>query len=164
MTYLRDMMINFQIEKRSFPIYIIPAVYLAFAMLFPDRWNYAAGLGLALILFLGSYGLGKRLSYLVFKISDQTMYFPLGLGLALGVVYLAGVFSTQPLLFYLTWGSLALLALPEVPILTYRLRRAYLWGVPFVLLGFWSLSLPPLFSMRWFIILVCLTNTKRLGK
>jgi hypothetical protein len=145
MTYLRDMMINFQIEKRSFPIYIIPASYLAFAMLFPDRWNYAAGLGLALILFLGSYGLGKRLSYLVFKISDQTMYFPLGLGLTLGVVYLAGVFSTQPLLFYLTWGSLALLAFPEIPILTYRLRRAYLWGVPFVLLGFWSSFTPVTF-------------------
>ena len=74
------MIIGFEIEKRSLPLYILPLSYLILAMIFPDRWKYASGLILALVLFLGSYGLGKRLSYILFKIADQTLYFPLGLG------------------------------------------------------------------------------------
>lgn len=139
------MIIGFEIEKRSLPLYILPLSYLILAMIFPDRWKYAAGLILALVLFLGSYGLGKRLSYFLFKIADQTLYFPLGLGVVLAVVYAIAEFTTAPMLFYLIWGALALLAAFETPVLSYRLRRVYFWAAPFVLLGYWSTLTPVLF-------------------
>jgi hypothetical protein len=139
------MIIGFEIENRSVPVYVLPLAYLAFSFLFPDRWTYAFGLGLALVLYLGSYGLGKRLSYYVFKISDQTMYFPLGLGSFLAAAYLIATFNTKPMFYYIAWSVLAILSLLEAPVLTYRFRRSYLWGVPFVLLGFWSTFTPVTF-------------------
>lgn len=139
------MIIGFEIEKRSLPLYILPLSYFILAMMFPDRWNYAGGLILALILLLGSYGLGKRLSYLFFKIADQTLYFPLGLGVVLGVVYAIVEYTTTPMLFYLIWGILVVLAAFETPILSYRLRRVHFWAAPFVLLGYWSTLTPVLF-------------------
>ncbi len=140
-----SMIIQLEIEKQSFPIYFLPLAYLALALLFPDRWKYAADLVLALVLFLGSYGLGKRLSYLFLKITDQTVYFPLGLGTLLAAAYAAAAFTTKPLFFYSVWGVLGILALLEVPVLTYRIRRTYLWGAPFVLLAFWSTLTPVTF-------------------
>ena len=139
------MIIGFEIEKRSLPLYILPLSYLILAMIFPDRWKYAAGLILALVLFLGSYGLGKRLSFILFKIADQTLYFPLGLGVVLAVVYAIAEFTTAPMLFYLIWGALVVVAAFETPVLNYRLRRVYFWAAPFVLLGYWSTLTPVLF-------------------
>ena len=140
------MVITFESRKKSYPAYLFVFTYAVAALLFKDRWQYLVGLLLALGLFLGSYGLGKRLSFLIFKTADQSLYFPIGLGCVLVVAYFTGSFSTSRTFFIPIWGALALLSAFEWPVLAYRINRNYYWGAPFILLAFWASFTPSLFS------------------
>lgn len=137
--------ISFDLKKRGFPLYVIPLGYLAVSLVFPDRWNYAVGLLLAMALYLGCYGLGKQLSFFFFKTADQKIYMVLGLGFVLSVSYLIFTFTSKPLVLYCIWGVLFLFAVFEFPVFNYRMPRAYWWGAPLVLLGFWSSLTPTTF-------------------
>src|SRR5207249_5581093 len=99
----RKMIISFESRKKSYPAFLVLICYAAMAFVFKDRWKYCAGILLALALFLGSYGIGKRLSFLLFKTADQTLYFPLGLGSILALTYAVASFFTTPLFFYSLW-------------------------------------------------------------
>ena len=81
------------------------------------------------------------------------MYFPLGLGVFLSLTYVCAIFTTGPILLYSVWIGLLILSWFEAPVLTYRFRRTYLWGAPFVLLGFWSTFTPVTFfdSMVYYL-------------
>src|SRR5690349_17484572 len=122
------MVISFESRKKSFPVYLLPAGYFLLAMLFQDRLQYAGGLLLAIGLFLGSYVIGKRLSFLIFKTADQSVYFPLGLGTVLAILYAGGHFTTERVLFYGLWGAILIFGGFELPVLNYRISRSYLWG------------------------------------
>lgn len=137
--------LSFDLRKKGFPLYVIPLGYLAVSLIFPDRWNYLIGVVLACVLYLGSYGLGKQLSFFFFKTADQKIYTILGLGFVLSVSYLLFTFSTKPLVLYCIWGFLLLFAVFEFPVFNYRMPRAYWWGAPLVLLGFWSSFTPTTF-------------------
>jgi hypothetical protein len=136
------MVISFESRKKSYPAYIVPAAYAVFALFFPDRWRYCAALLLALTLFLGSYGLGKRLCFLILKTADQSLYFPAGLGMVFAICFGVAQFTLGPIFFYGVWILLGILSFFELPVLTYRFNRNYLWAVPFVLLAFWSCFTP----------------------
>ena len=136
------MIISFEARKRGLPLFVIPSACLVFALLFESRWEYCLGIGLALILFLGSYGAGKRLSFLFFKTADQTLFFPLGVGSVLAVSFLVAQFAISPMVFYCIWGSLAILGFFEIPVLNYRIGRSYFWATPFVLFGIWQALTP----------------------
>src|SRR5688572_29415385 len=140
------MVITFESRKKSYPAYIVLFSYALAALLFKDRWEYLLGLLLALTLFLGSYGLGKRLSFLIFKTADQSLYFPIGLGCVLLITFVAGSFSTGRALIYPVWGVLLLLSVFEFPVLTYRINRNYFWAAPFICLAFWSSFSPSVFE------------------
>jgi len=136
------MVITFGSRKKNFPAYFLVCGYAFTALIFPDRVQYLAGLGLTLILFLGSYGLGKRLSYAFLKTADQNLYFPIGLGCVLLASYFVFSVATALSFIYAIWGILAVLAVFEYPVLTYRVSRVYLWATPLVLLAFWSTFTP----------------------
>ncbi|MCI0416959.1 hypothetical protein L0222_29680 [bacterium] len=138
------MVITFESRKKSYPAYLFVFTYAIAALVFKDRWQYLMGLVLALVLFLGSYGLGKRLSFFIFKTPDQSLYFPIGLGCALILTFFAASFSTVRSIFYVIWGCLALLSAFELPVLAYRINRNYFWATPLILLGFWSSFSPSL--------------------
>lgn len=139
------MFITFDSGKKSYPIYLLPASYAIFATLFPDRMEYWIGLLFALVLYLGSYGLGKRICFSLLKTADQTLYFPVGLGSVLAVVYVATSFQIGGMLLYIIWGGLVVLSAFESPILTYRISRSYFLAAPVVLLLFWMSLTPPVF-------------------
>src|ERR1051325_4321271 len=139
----RKTIISFESRKKSYPAFLVLVCYAAMAFIFKDRWKYCAGIVLALGLFLGSYGIGKRLSFLLFKTADQTLYFPLGLGTILALTYAVTSVSTTPLFFYAVWSVVALFGIFELPVLNYRIGRSYFWAAPFVLLAFWTALSPP---------------------
>ncbi len=136
------MIISFEARKKGLPVFVIPATCLVFALLFESRWQYCLGIVLALILFLGSYGSGKRLSFLFFKTADQTLFFPLGIGSVLAVLFLVAQFAVSPIVLYCIWGALAIIGFFELPVLNYRIGRSYFWAAPFVLLGIWQALTP----------------------
>ena len=138
------MVITFESRKKSYPAYLFVFTYALAALVFKDRWQYLAGLVLAIVLFLGSYGLGKRLSFLVFKTADQSLYFPIGLGCVLVLTYFVGSFSTSRTFMGPIWGVLALLSAFEAPVLGYRINRNYFWAAPLILLAFWASFTPSL--------------------
>jgi hypothetical protein len=140
------MVITFESRKKSYPAYVFVFTYALSALLFKDRWEYLIGLILALVLFLGSYGLGKRLSFLIFKTADQSLYLPIGLGCVLVLTYFAGSFSTSRTFFYAIWGILTLLSAFELPVLGYRINRNYFWAAPLILLAVWSSFTPSMHS------------------
>lgn len=140
------MVITFESRKKSYPAYLFVFTYALTALVFKDRFQYLTGLVLALGLFLGSYGLGKRLSFLIFKTADQSLYFPIGLGCVLVATYFTGSFSTSRTFFLPIWGLLALLAAFEWPVLAYRINRNYFWAAPLILLAFWSSFTPSIFT------------------
>jgi len=134
--------ISFETKKKSIPLFVIPAGCLVFALLFESRWQYCIGIALALILFLGSYGAGKRLSFLFFKTADQNLFFPLGIGSVLAVSFLLAQFAITPLVLYCIWCVLAVLSFFELPVLNYRIGRSYFWAAPFALFGLWQAWTP----------------------
>jgi hypothetical protein len=136
------MIISFESRKKSYPAFVVLVAYGLLALLFDDRWQYCGGIVLSLLLFLGCYGFGKRLSFFIFKTADQTLYFPLGLGVLLLCTFTAASFSTNPIVFYVLWAGIAVCSVFEMPVLNYRIGRAYFWAAPFVLFAFWS-SLTP---------------------
>ena len=138
------MVITFESRKKSYPVYLFVFGYALTALVLKDRWQYLTGLILALALFLGSYGLGKRLSFLVFKTADQSLYFPIGLGAILVVTYFTGSFSTSRSFLYPVWGVVGVLGAFELPVLAYRINRNYFWGAPLILIAFWSSFTPSL--------------------
>jgi hypothetical protein len=141
------MVITFESRKKSFPAYLFVFTYTLAALIFKDRVQYLMGLGLALVLFLGSYGLGKRLSFFIFKTPDQSLYFPIGLGCALILTFFVVSFSADRSIFYGIWGCLALLSAFELPVLAYRVNRNYFWAAPFILLAVWSSFSPSLYPL-----------------
>jgi len=140
------MVITFESRKKSYPVYVFVFSYALSALIFQDRWQYLIGLVMALILFLGSYGLGKRLSFMIFKTADQSLYFPIGLGIVLVISYCCALFSTSRPVFYSIWGILAALSAFELPVLAYRLNRNYFLASPLILLAFWSSFTPSIDS------------------
>ena len=136
------MIISFESRKKSYPAFVVLLAYGLLALLFDDRWQYCGGIVLSLLLFLGCYGFGKRLSFFVFKTADQTLYFPLGLGALLLCAFAAASFSTNPIVFYILWAGIAICSIFEMPVLNYRIGRAYFWAAPFVLLAFWNALTP----------------------
>jgi hypothetical protein len=136
------MLITFESRKKSYPAYVFVFTYALAALVFKDRWQYLIGLLMALGLFLGAYGLGKRLSFLVFKTADQSLYFPIGLGIVLLVFYFLSSFSISRTISYSIWGLLGVLSVFELPVLTYRLNRNYFWASPLILLAFWASFTP----------------------
>jgi hypothetical protein len=138
-------LISFGSREKKYPLFVIPSTYFLLALLFPDRWNYCGGIALAVILYLGCYGLGKQLSFLVFKTADQSLYMPFGLGVCLAVLTLLFHFSLRPLYLYVIWIGLAGFSILEIPVLTYRVSRMYFLTAPFVLLAFWSSFTPPVY-------------------
>lgn len=141
----KPVILPFDLKKRGLPLYAIPLAYIAIALVFPDRWLYIRGLILAVLLFLGSYGLGKQVSFFLFKSVDQKIYAVLGLGFALAASYVIFLFSIKLWILYCIWGTLGLLSVAEFPILTYRFPRSYWWAAPFLLLAFWSSFTPSTF-------------------
>ncbi len=140
------MIISFEARKRGLPLFVIPSTCLILALLFESRWQYFLGIGLALILFLGSYGAGKRLSFLFFKTADQTLFFPLGIGSVLAISFALAQFPIMPIIFYCIWGALAILGFFEIPVLNYRIGRSYFWAAPFALFGIWQALTPEIHS------------------
>ena len=140
------MVITFESRKKSYPAYLFVVTYALAALLFEDRWHYLLGFALALGLFLGSYGLGKRLSFLIFKTADQSLYFPIGLGCVLIATFFTGSFSTGRSFLYPIWGILIVLSAFEFPVLAYRINRNYFWSAPFIFLAFWSSFSPSISS------------------
>jgi hypothetical protein len=147
------MVITFESRKKSYPAYIFVISYAITALIFKDRWHYLIGLVMALTLFLGSCGLGKRLSFLIFKTADQSLYCPIGLGCILLINYFIFSFSTAPFVFYSIWGLLLVLAVFELPVLLYRLNRNYFYASPLILLAFWSSFTPSVYptTLEYFL-------------
>jgi hypothetical protein len=141
----KPVILPFDLKKRGSPLYTVPLAYIAIALVFPDRWMYVRGLIMAVVLFLGSYGLGKQLSFFLFKTAEQKIYAILGLGFALAASYVVFLFSIKLWILYCIWGALAVLSIAEFPILTYRFPRSYGWAAPFLLLAFWSSFTPTTF-------------------
>lgn len=140
------MIVTFESRKNSFPTYYLLIAYCLMALLFKDRLQYLLGAGLAVVMFLGCYGIGKRTCFSVLKITDQSLFFPLGLGILLGTSYIAGIFALDRTILYVIWGTLVGFAAFEAPILTYRMNKSSLWGAPLVLLAFWMVLTPATFA------------------
>ncbi|HSE39520.1 MAG TPA: hypothetical protein VLH08_02040, partial [Acidobacteriota bacterium] len=126
------------------PAYVLVLLYSFMALSFPDRWNYLLGLLLALVLYLGIWRLGRIISSSFIKLKDETIFFPLGLGIFLLITYFAAVFSTGVVMYFF-WIAAAILAIFEIKILFKPLSRHFIWAMPFLLLGFWSTLTPSVF-------------------
>ncbi len=127
------------------PAYVLVLLYIAAALLFPDRWNYLLGLALALALYSGALGLGRITASNLLRSNDETIYFPLGLGLFLMLAYITAVISTG-LILYALWIIAGTFAIFEIRrILFQKFSTKFLWGLPFLLLGFWSSFTPSIF-------------------
>jgi hypothetical protein len=130
--------------RTRMPAYVLVILYSVIALLFPDRLNYLIGLVLALVLYVGSWRLGRIINSNLFQLKDETTFLPLGLGIFLIFTYLAGLFSTG-FVILLCWIVAALLALFETRILLRHFPRSLIWATPFLLLGFWSSLTPSVF-------------------
>ena len=125
------------------PAYVLVLFYSAVALFFPDRWNYLLGLLLALALYLSAWCLGRRIASHFLPLRDETIFFPLGLGIYLLLAYGAALISTGFVNYFWILGGI--LALFELRILFRKLPVQFLWALPFVLLGFWSSLTPSVF-------------------